>query len=107
MDDPIPRETVVQIAQNMRELMLLHKQQASTQAAMIRTCLTALKREPGAFADAADRRKIRDDKNRALAALAELAQMLEDQSVTSRDDQPKETDHVHGSSSVPLCGPSD
>ena len=106
MNTTVPREKVVQIAENVRELRDLTKRQQATQAQMIRWCVMALRQteaqaqrsleaervreqragkryrpvglhEPG--------KKVREDKVKALLYLEWLATQLEDQSVRDPD----------------------
>lgn len=117
MEDSIPRSKVEELARQIRELRNLEARKAGTQAELIRWCLTAIRMDPnthmlrgheGWQARHKQIEKNKNDQKLAFLYLEWLATQLENQSVASRDnDQSKENDDVHGSPSVPLCGPSD
>ena len=106
MSTTVPREKVVAIAENVRELHDLAKQQKVTQAKLIRWCVMALKQteaqarrsleaervreqragkryRPVGFHEPS--KKVREDKALALLYLEWLATQLEDQSVRDPD----------------------
>lgn len=82
----------VTLAKKMRALMLLHKQRSGIQAELIRMCLARIIRSPddvphwAGYRDmVALRKKIRDERAQALAALARLADMLEKDAANEGD----------------------
>ena len=93
----VPREKVVAIAENIRELMELKARQLGTMAEMIRWCVVALRRKTDSFTTSAQRQEINSDKAKALLYLEHLATKMENESVRSSDDQPKENPDVSGS----------
>lgn len=92
---PIPHATVIQIAENIREVLALKDKQAATMALMIRSCLAALRKTPTSRDDAAKRKQIKDDRAKALLYLEYLATQLEHQSVREPNET-EGTDHVSG-----------
>lgn len=80
------------LAEKTRALMLLHKQRSGIQAELIRGCLARITRSPddeprwAGYRDmVALRKKIRDERAQALAALATLAGMLEKDAANEGD----------------------
>ena len=80
--EPVPREKVVQIAEQYREIEALRRQQSGTQAKMIRACVSEI-RQPasGPFMTVEQRRKAKQTHDQALLYLEALATMLENESV--------------------------
>lgn len=74
---PDDRKTLEKVAKGYHEIMALQAEQRKTQAKMIRACLTAIKRQPNSFDDAAKRRRITNDRAQAFDGLAALAEMLD------------------------------
>lgn len=93
----VPREKVEALAAHIHQLHGLRMTQLATVAKMIRACHAQIVAKPSAFATAADRQKIANDRAKALSYLEALATQLENESVRSSDDQPKETPDVLGS----------
>lgn len=93
----VPREKVVAIAENVRQLHGLRMTQLATVAKMIRGCHAKIVAKPSAFATVTDRQKIANERAKALRYLEALATQLENESVRSSDDQPKENPDVSGS----------
>ena len=94
MNTTVPREKVVAIAENVRELHELFRQQKATQAELIRWCVQELRADTNThrlrgFEDWHTKRQIiaenRENKAKALLYLEWLATQLEDQSVRDPD----------------------
>ena len=83
---PVPYAKVAELAANVRDLMALRDQQQATQAQLIRWCLWALRqpesiRQWGIREELAAKKKVRENKLRALRQLAWLADKLEGKDV--------------------------
>lgn len=109
--EPIPFVKVQALTDNIRDLLLLERQRAGTQAQLIRWCVWALNQTTEQAARRLERertqeqqagkryrpvgfsephKKVAKDRALALLHLEWLATQLEDQSVGSSDNQPKE-----------------